>query len=165
MLIHDTIPTVGTVFDWDITEILTRASGDVSSDFMRYDECQGCGEIIHGEDWSECEHGDGDRKPISIPLAWSLCLDEKRGDDHYPDVVESIETHGFVRPLTATEKDGRLTLGDGHHRLAAAIELGMTSVPVQVTKTWGISPDSGEWWVGDPIPTLNSNGSYDFPED
>ena len=72
-------------------------------------------------------------------------------------MVDSIQEHGFVRPLTSRHDGQELRLADGHHRLAAAIDLGMTTVPVKVYIAtgwcWPIANDSGSWYRGDPIPT------------
>lgn len=80
---------------------------------------------------------------------WDSTLEDKRDDRNYRDIVTSIERWGFVRPLTAYIKQlgdkEELRFGDGHHRLAAAIELGMTTVPVEVFSGWKIATDSGSW--------------------
>lgn len=76
---------------------------------------------------------------------WEDLLEQKRMDSHYEDVKASIERWGFVRPLTSYVSRGMLQFGDGHHRLAAAIELGMSTVPVEVHTHAMIAEDSGEW--------------------
>jgi len=146
-----TVPEVGTIFDWDIDEILSRFSCDLQPD---------------------------DRPDTPLSDAWGDLLDEKRDHDHYPDVLDSIQRHGFVRPLTAWvsghdpytpdayQEPQELRFGDGHHRLAAAIELGYTTVPVEVTlNSYGhavVSRDSGSWNKNRPIPTVN-RGRNDAP--
>lgn len=86
-------------------------------------------------------------------------LEEKREDEHYPDVVESIRTQGFMRPLTARVNPATLhgyTFGDGHHRLAAAIDLGYTHVPLQIVDSLRmIGRDSGNWESGSHIARRN----------
>lgn len=124
MRVNDTLPEVGTVFMWDIEEIMERSSIDVG---------------YYGEDANHLHD------------EWIQMLDEKRGDSHYEDILWSIKKHGFARPLTAFTKHGELRFGDGHHRLAAAIDLGMTEVPVLVSRHWHISQDSGDWRKGRPF--------------
>ena len=53
-------------------------------------------------------------------------LDVKRMDHDYGDVVDSVRTRGWVYPLHTWGH----ALTDGHHRLAAAIDLGMDVVPM-----------------------------------
>lgn len=92
---------------------------------------------------------------------WDEVLAEKRRDSHYPYVLDSLKEHGFVRPLTCTMPDGGkyedYQFGDGHHRLAAAVELGMTHVPLQyIDDNWDcVSADSGDWHEGRKIAKQN----------
>lgn len=104
---------------------------------------------VADSDWCADEETEG--------FTWDDLLEEKRQDSHYDDVVNSLAENGFVRPVTCWQRDfaGRFTYGDGHHRLAAAIDLGMTHVLVQMCKGWSIAGDSGDWWSGAPIPTEN----------
>ena len=81
-------------------------------------------------------------------VSWDAMLESKRQDSHYPDVVESLRQDGFIRPLTADVRAHELRLSDGHHRIAAAIDLGMEAVPVLITGTPLISEDSGSWQLG-----------------
>lgn len=81
-------------------------------------------------------------------------LDYKREDECYEDVLMSLKEHGFVRPVTALPDPGAkygFKYGDGHHRLAAAIDLGYTHVPIMLARDL-IAADSGEWYYGRPIP-------------
>lgn len=55
--------------------------------------------------------------------------DHKRRDQGYEDLVESIRTEGFYDPVFLYE-DSPETLGNGHHRVVAAYDLGYTHVPV-----------------------------------
>lgn len=89
----------------------------------------------------------------SFYRSWEHLLDEKRDDPHYPDVLESIRQNGFIRPLNADIAHEELRLSDGHHRLAAAIELGMEAVPVYIAEWPIISDDSGDWREGKPVDT------------
>ena len=68
-----------------------------------------------------------------------------------------LRSAGFVRPLTAgiNRYTQELTFGDGHHRLAAAMELRMETVPVLVAHDNHIAEDSGSWRLGDPVPEFD----------
>lgn len=91
-------------------------------------------------------------------LEWMVYLNEIRGDDHYEDVKDSLLTKGWVRPLTCDLSEWPDTkqkcwqFGDGHHRLAVAIDLGATHVPILRPKTtywWNmVAADSGDWDAG-----------------
>jgi len=116
MRVFETIPDFGATLDWDIEEILERPSIDVKR-----------------KDWQ------------NIADTWADVLEDKRNDYNYQDIVTSLRTWGFVRPLTARVADGQLQFGDGHHRLAASIELGWAVVPVVVRDGWVVSQDSGCW--------------------
>lgn len=84
-------------------------------------------------------------------LLWGHVLYHKMEDGQYPFIVESLERWGFRFPLTIqlSPEGGTHTWGDGHHRLAAAIELGLPTVSV---KAWPrftaranlVRADSGE---------------------
>ncbi|QOP66639.1 ParB-like nuclease domain protein [Microbacterium phage Lahqtemish] len=122
-------PRVGRVYHWSLADLMTRRSGDVSK-------------YTDGHDW---------------PSKWRRKLQQKRRDRHYPDVVESLDELGFIRPLDATlnfsyeyedgddDSAGMVRLADGHHRFAAAIDLGYEAVPILVSEWPTIAPDSGEW--------------------
>lgn len=91
---------------------------------------------------------------------WSEKLAMKRNHGHYEDLKQSLVANGFIRPVTVrtNQYSGNedLMYGDGHHRLAAAIDLGMTHIPVEfVGDNRGISADSGYWSAGDPVSTHN----------
>lgn len=63
-------------------------------------------------------------------LEWEEGLDWKRQDSHYPALLKDIETYGLRAPV-CIEKDieNSLYLANGHHRIAALIDLGYTHVP------------------------------------
>ena len=112
-------------------------------------------EILEG--WTSCDGAGKWRN-------WDQALASKRRDRHYPKVVESIQKYGFVRPVTAATphdyvKGGyeELQYGDGHHRLAAAIDLGYTHIPMQYTgSNFAVSHDSGSGtWLEGKVPTEN----------
>lgn len=134
MRLGDTVPNIGDQWDWDIAEIMERKTND----FRSYIDDHLCADVGCGDD---------DCVASSIDLAWDEILEMKRDDAHYEHVVESIHVHGFTVPLTAQVNDaGEVCLGDGHHRLAAAIQLGFTTVPVVMAKHLSfISDDSFLW--------------------
>lgn len=80
---------------------------------------------------------------------WDTVLTNKRKDSNYYMIIESIAEYGFVRPvtvaITVNGSDDYEEYGDGHHRLAAAIDAGFTHVPVEAYKGYNISYDSGCW--------------------
>lgn len=51
-------------------------------------------------------------------------------DDLFAKAVASIQTYGFVDPVTARIVEGRYEIIDGEHRVRAAMELGLVSIPV-----------------------------------
>ncbi len=152
MRVGDSIPEVGSTFEWDIDEIMERWSHDLMYNFDGARVCDDCGDIFGGEwigSWEADCHHEGITSPIEIEYAWSLTLSEKREDEWYDDVVISLSREGFTAPLTAYERDGNLILCDGHHRLAAARELGIPAVPVRVCGKFTCAEDSGEWRLAD----------------
>jgi hypothetical protein len=139
-----TVPDYDIEFDWDIAEIQSRWSGNLGD-----------------------QH---DRGASTLAQAWQWEREDCTSDGHYADVVRSLQTYGFVRPLTAylvsdPEDTGERMLGlcDGHHRLFAAIDLGLARVPVvhaRHSRFGGvplIARDSGAWdappeAIGEPRP-------------
>lgn len=81
-------------------------------------------------------------------MPWKRLLSNKRRDYCYDSVLTSLSEYGFVRPVTVSIDAWDNTdyeYGDGHHRLAAAIDLGFTHVPVEAYSGYNISDDSGVW--------------------
>lgn len=63
--------------------------------------------------------------------------DKKRRDHKYSELVEDIRVNGYFDPIFVYEPFERWNglnqteeLGNGHHRLVAALDLGYTHVPV-----------------------------------
>ena len=87
----------------------------------------------------------------SLPrlVQWTYLLDYKRLDEQYPDVKLSLQLFGFVKPLTLrVRRNGSIeTMGDGHHRLAAAEELGIPTVRIRAASSTSrrdaVADDSG----------------------
>lgn len=115
-----------------------------------YDRC------LCGDDHCEEHHCDG---------KWCV-LEDKRADTWYDDVCESLEKLGWVRPLSFWVHDvtGETHLGDGHHRLAAAIDLGIEAIPVYPSvRGRAVAANSGgDWSYGDPICSVTRRGD-DIP--
>ena len=152
MRIESTVPAIGTYFEWDISEILSRPSHDLYRYMEDFIVCSTCGAWFDDQgvfitfgDEDMCEEGDCETTSITIGQAWDLLIGDKREDEHFEDVVDAIREEGFTIPLTAYPRDGVLILCDGHHRLLAAQDLGMDTVPVIVRESFTVESDSGSW--------------------
>ena len=149
----------GNVIHWHVEDILRHWSIDINyyADDLYY--CCECDEYHNTEEqWDfECDSNNWDELGNDLHKLWEAMLSLKRRDDHYDDIVESLRSAGFVRPLTAgiNRYTKELTFGDGHHRLAAAMELRMENVPVLVAHDNHIAEDSGSWRLGDPVPEFD----------
>lgn len=65
---------------------------------------------------------------VDYHLDFEMIFQSKREDAHYPFVLNSLKEYGWAMPLhMSATVPNRVT--DGHHRLAAAVELGLTHVP------------------------------------
>ncbi len=53
-------------------------------------------------------------------------------EDKYLTLVRAMKEKGFLQPVLVREVQGRMEIVDGHHRVKAARELGMSSVPAVV---------------------------------
>lgn len=53
-------------------------------------------------------------------------LDHKRRSEHYPKLLEEIRADGIALPIMIRTYRGQPWLVDGHHRVAAAVDLGIT---------------------------------------
>lgn len=67
---------------------------------------------------------------VSIPI--SQIIPPTPIDKIYAGFVESIRTHGIIRPLYVRERDSLYEIIDGRHRYFAAIDAGLHTVPVEV---------------------------------
>lgn len=73
-------------------------------------------------------------------------LASKREDDWYPRLVADIVANGIQWPITMYHDYTKF--GNGHHRLAALVELGYTHIPVQDNPDMEYAYDSepdNEW--------------------
>ncbi|MGW2920357.1 hypothetical protein ACWDBF_21200 [Streptomyces angustmyceticus] len=77
-------------------------------------------------------------------------LDHKRRSPHYATLVEEIRRDGIELPVMIRTRRGRPWLVDGHHRVAAAIDLGIShlvwsDLPLEVEDR-PHSPVMGRGW-------------------
>ncbi|MEH0417830.1 ParB/Srx family N-terminal domain-containing protein [Streptomyces sp. B21-083] len=56
-------------------------------------------------------------------------LDHKRQSEHYTKLCDAIRRDGIALPVMIRTLDGQPWLADGHHRVAAAIDLGLAEIP------------------------------------
>lgn len=60
-------------------------------------------------------------------------LPAKRKDEGYSGLLASIRDEGLEEsPIAMYDKDGRLTLVNGHHRMAALVDLGIDEVEIEI---------------------------------
>ncbi|MET9517431.1 ParB/RepB/Spo0J family partition protein [Streptomyces sp. NPDC002994] len=72
-------------------------------------------------------------------------LTTKRTSPHYQDLVDSIRRNGFTIPiLIETHPEGPV-LADGHHRVTAAHELGLDTVPWTSDPTLAARIETMQW--------------------
>lgn len=95
------------------------------------------------EYWTSIEDGIvEDEKGYSS--TWETILDIKRGDGHYEELSETIQENGFTQPTVAwydEREDGHYPrYGNGNHRLAIAIDLGLTHIPMILCEEYMGSP-------------------------
>lgn len=67
------------------------------------------------------ELGSGD----SLKLTVADRLQSKRQDNRYPKVIESVRLNGVQRPVLIRRGE----LMNGHHRVAACVDLGIETIP------------------------------------
>ena len=96
------------------------------------------------------------RRELIHPNDWNVnAFDEA----HYPKLVESIRSKGFMEPLKVTadpDRPGHYLLIDGYHRWKAAGELGIEELPCEV---WEVSAEEAKlrglqlnYLRGQPVP-------------
>lgn len=74
------------------------------------------------------------------PSEWLRMINDKTGDEQFATLIRLIETEGFTDPIGIMQYDDYWLLGNGHHRMVAAILLALDEIPVVFGNTW---PDSG----------------------
>lgn len=71
-----------------------------------------------------------------LPLVHQENFTAASADKLLPKIVQSVQTYGIRNPLVVqVDKAGAAQLADGHHRLLAAQQLGMTHVPVAMQRS------------------------------
>lgn len=115
---------VGRVYMMAVEDLLRHASGDLSHYYGEYEP--GSAEYM---------------------ARFERMLDSKRRDYDYQKIVDSIKEFGYVVSLNMywDKRYKRFVLSDGHHRLAAAIDLGITVVPVKIRPRPQYRSDSISW--------------------
>lgn len=75
-------------------------------------------------------------------------LNRVRKDEQYAGILDSIREHGIQRPIFGSAfARPHDVIDDGHHRVAAAVDLGLSHVPVNtgyMTDQWENLPKPGE---------------------
>lgn len=86
---------------------------------------------------------------------WEVTLSSAREDEQYPIILAELNAHGLKYPLGAKWYQGELVLCDGHHRVAALLDLGIKQVTVYVgaeedSVAEMVAYDSRSWYSGTP---------------
>lgn len=72
-------------------------------------------------------------------------LTTKRSSAHYPELLASIRQHGITTPVhIRTSQHGRF-LVEGHHRITAALDAGLTTIPWTDDPTLADRIDAMPW--------------------
>lgn len=145
---------VGRTYHWHVFDILQHYS--VDTEYVDQWYCPTC-----DSDGRDCLYAlDHLWEAATLSEVWSATLDHKMCSERYPEIEASLRDLGFVKPCTAhLENGGVAVFGDGHHRIAAALELHIDCIPTLFHGAWDlgypesrhISEDSGLWRAGDPI--------------
>jgi len=82
--------------------------------------------------WLSCDSTEilSNQSPKQKKRKWSELIKDVRLDDSYEEVKLFIDDEGFWIPLEYRKENGYNLFTNGHHRLAAAIELGYKYVPM-----------------------------------
>lgn len=71
------------------------------------------------------------------PEEWFRMMVEKCSDGQFATLIRLIETEGFTDPIGILRwQDDLWEMGNGHHRLCAAILLGLDEIPVVFGNKW-----------------------------
>ena len=104
-----------------LTEVLALGSTDAPS----YSRCPAC-KVVYNDDCESCGCPNGvSWNDAEIVRNVRETLSKKRRDGEYPDLLDSIRLHGISRPILI--KNGIVC--NGHHRIAAAQDLGISEIP------------------------------------
>lgn len=139
-------PQAGDVWMAPITTITSRRSrdgADPNADLVDW--------LTWFRDWKQSRLLDirYDWRMQHIP--WWVVLQNCRTHPTFDDLTESIATVGIVTPLSVVLEHGDWQLYDGHHRLAAALDLGLHAVPIQAIRP---ADASLLWRATDRVITL-----------
>lgn len=82
--------------------------------------------------------------PGTLDQMWDEWLRSKSRDMSFWQLVEAFETEGFSVPVCVAEReDGTWVMGNGHHRVAAAILTGLGEIEVIVSPA-----EAADYFVG-----------------
>ena len=86
---------------------------------------------------------------------WFEILAAKVSHDHFDTLVDTLDSEGFTMPIVLGESRlGGYIIGNGHHRLCAAILLGMDEIPVIIDDGYDYlhfdDTHDGDWHPGTP---------------
>lgn len=83
----------------------------------------------------EMAKGSVDFQGMRGELNWWTIFSGKVSHSHFDAIVDEIQANGFGMPIVLCDRfdDGNYLIGNGHHRLCAAILLGLWRIPVMVT--------------------------------
>jgi len=68
--------------------------------------------------------------PIPWRMSWEFIFEICKCDYQYDAVRDSIANQGLLRPFPYIIENEIKVLRDGHHRMAAVVELGIETVPI-----------------------------------
>lgn len=96
---------------------------------------------------------------------WWGIFSAKVSAGHFDAIVDEIQANGFGMPIVLCDMygDGHYSIGNGHHRLSAAILLGLWRIPVIVAD----GADRGDYMqpndsMDDYGRPINYAGTYDY---
>ena len=116
--------------------------------------------------WASCDSNEINiNARIAIPLQveeWEKLLAVKRKDSKYKRLLAKIKQFGLLVPGNYYIEKGIYVHGNGHHRLAAAIDLGWDRLPyIQVEN----SKNLGWYWKKETFSKANlMEFVYGFPQ-
>ena len=81
-----------------------------------------------------------DYGPLNTHAQWHQYMYSALGERQTPAIIHEIQEKGFTDPILLYHDNPEFwTLGNGHHRLAIAILLGLDKIPVSENGTWSSS--------------------------
>lgn len=128
-----------------------------SVDFGRFGNyCPNCGSRVEEQTY-------GTADVMCVNCEWTgtqldVVLPTKKDDGWYEDLVAAATAGGFVRPIHIDPENHYIH--DGHHRIAAALEVGLTHIDAIVSRTCA----SGEDDLGEaPTDLMETSFRYTHP--